>query len=77
MFHIFSDQQVTGFVREAQRLLRPGGILAIVNIKKEEPPFGPPMELRVSPMELRRKLPFTPLTLIDVARFFYMQLFVI
>lgn len=75
VFHIFSESQVAGFEREVKRILRPGGKLAILNIIKEDTPFGPPVSMRSSPEELRKKLSFTPKRLIAVGNFFYMQLF--
>ena len=75
VFHIFSDAQIDGFVTEIKRILKPNARLAIVNIKKEDTPFGPPVEMRSSPEELRQKLPFTPKILIDVGDHFYMQVF--
>jgi ubiquinone/menaquinone biosynthesis C-methylase UbiE len=75
VFHIFSDAQIDGFVTEIKRILKPNARLVIVNIKKEDTPFGPPVEMRSSPEELRQKLPFTPKILIDVGDHFYMQVF--
>jgi ubiquinone/menaquinone biosynthesis C-methylase UbiE len=75
VFHIFSNAQIDGFVTEIKRILKPNARLAIVNIKKEDTPFGPPLEVRSSPEELRQKLPFTPKILIDVGDYFYMQVF--
>ena len=49
--------------------------MAIVNIGKEETPFGPPVEMRLSPEELRRELSFVPGRLVQVGEHFYMQLF--
>lgn len=76
VFHIFSDIQIVGFAEEIKRILKPGAQLSIVNIKKEEAPFGPPVEMRSSPGELIQKLPFSPKKLVDVGEYFYMQLFV-
>ena len=75
VFHIFSNLQIEGFIKESKRVLKPGARLAIVNLKKEETPFGPPVEMRSSPEELRHKLPFTPAGLIDAGAHFYMQVF--
>jgi len=75
VFHIFSDAQIEGFVTETKRILKPKALLAIVNIKKEKTPFGPPVKMRSSPEELRRKLPFTPKILIEVSDHFHMQVF--
>jgi ubiquinone/menaquinone biosynthesis C-methylase UbiE len=76
VFHIFSDTQIVGFEKEVKRILKPKAQLAVINIKKENTPFGPPMEMRSSPEELRQKLSFTPRELMEVNEYFYMQLFV-
>ena len=75
VFHIFSNAQIDGFVTEIKRILKPNAQLAIVNIKKEDTPFGPPVEMRSSPEELTEKLPFAPKLLIEVSDHFYMQVF--
>jgi len=64
-----------GFVREAKRLLKPSGTLAIVEIKKQDTPFGPPLDVRFSPEELKQAISLTPTRLIDIGQFFYMQIF--
>jgi ubiquinone/menaquinone biosynthesis C-methylase UbiE len=76
VFHIFSDIQIVCFENEIARILKPKAQLAIINIKKEETPFGPPLEMRSSPEELRQKLSFVPKELIEVGEHFYMQLFI-
>jgi ubiquinone/menaquinone biosynthesis C-methylase UbiE len=75
VFHGFSHDQIAGFQMETARVLKPGGKLAIIEIKKEVTPFGPPMEIRFSPEELKHTLSFTPKKLIDVGDYFYMQIF--
>ena len=75
VFHIFSESQIEDFVAEIKRILKPKARLAIVNIKKEDTPFGPPVEMRSSPEELRRKVPLTPKILVEVSEHFYMQVF--
>lgn len=75
VFHIFKSDQIKGFTHEVKRLLKPGAHLAIVNIKKEDTSFGPPLKMRSSPEDLRRKLPFIPKGLFEVGEHFYMQLF--
>ena len=75
VFHIFSRTQLEGFVKEAKRLLKAGAVLAIVNIKKEDTPFGPPVEMRSSPEELINKVALPPKRLVDAGNYFYMQLF--
>lgn len=75
VFHIFSGSQIVWFEQEVNRILRPHGKLAILNIIKEETSFGPPVSMRSSPGELREKLAFIPEKLISVSDYFYMQLF--
>lgn len=75
VFHIFSESQIEGFVTEIKRILKPNARLAIVNIRKEDTPFGPPVEIRSSPEELRQKIPLVPKILIAAGEYFYMQLF--
>ena len=75
VFHIFSNFQIEGFVKEIKRILKPNARLVIVNIKKEATPFGPPVEMRSSPEELKRKVPLNPTILIEVSKHFYMQVF--
>ncbi|MBI9055751.1 MAG: class I SAM-dependent methyltransferase [Bacteroidales bacterium] len=62
---------------EIKRVLKLGGQLTIVELKKEETPFGPPYDMRISPEELEagitsygfRKTAYTDLG------FFYMMTF--
>lgn len=75
VFHVFSETQIAGFDQEVNRILKPGGELAVINIKKEDTPFGPPLEMRSSPYELREKLSFIPRELVEVGEHFYMQIF--
>jgi ubiquinone/menaquinone biosynthesis C-methylase UbiE len=39
---------------EVRRVLKPAGRLAIINCKKEDQPFGPPIEKRFSPQETEK-----------------------
>jgi len=41
---------------EVRRVLRPGGRLAIIECKKEEAAFGPPLDLRLTTKELQMPL---------------------
>lgn len=75
VLHGFSKSQVDSFQKEARRLLKPQGILAIVEIKKEPTPFGPPLDIRFSPQELREIITLFPKKLVEVGQYFYMQLF--
>jgi len=49
--HKTKPQGMTLF-SEINRILKPGGKLAIIECKKADMPFGPPMSLRISPEEL-------------------------
>jgi ubiquinone/menaquinone biosynthesis C-methylase UbiE len=73
--HVFSQKQTEGFVKEVKRLLKHSGKLAIVEIKKEDTPFGPPLDMRISPEELKNTISLIPIRLIDIGQFFYMQIF--
>ena len=75
VIHAFSQQQMQGCLRQVKRLLKPDALLAIVEIEKKETPFGPPLELRYSPKELKEIVPLMPVNTIQVAEHFYMQIF--
>jgi len=73
--HGFSQPDMDGLRDEAKRLLKPDGRLAIVEIKKEETPFGPPLDIRFSPEELCKGIGLPPSQLIDIGQWFYLQIF--
>lgn len=75
VFHGFSEDQIHGFQKEAKRLLKPNAKLAIVEIIKENTPFGPPLEIRFSPDELKKAITLSPKSLVEVGEYFYMQIF--
>ncbi len=75
VLHGFAPAQMRGFVDEVKRLLKQEGILAIVEIKKEETPFGPPQNMRFSPEELKNILGLSPVKLFDIGPYFYLQTF--
>ena len=75
VFHIFSKEQIEDFQKEVKRLLKPNGKLAIIEIQKENTPFGPPLNLRYSPEELKKIIFLTFTTTVEVGQFFYMQIF--
>ena len=75
VIHRFSKQQMQGFLREAKRLLKPNAVLAIVEIEKKETPFGPPLNIRLSPENLKYIVPLAPLNTIRVGEHFYIQIF--
>jgi ubiquinone/menaquinone biosynthesis C-methylase UbiE len=75
VIHVFSKTQMQGFLREAKRLLRPDAMLAIVEIEKKATPFGPPLEFRYSPEELKKIVPLVPVDTVQAGEHFYMQIF--
>jgi len=75
VFHVFSQQQMQGFFQETKRLLKINAFLAIVEIEKKETPFGPPLNLRYSPEELKQIVPLAPANTVQVGEHFYMQIF--
>ena len=75
VIHRFSKQQMQGFLREAKRLLKPNAVLAIVEIEKKETPFGPPLNIKLSPEDLKDMVPLAPLNTIRVGEHFYLQVF--
>ncbi len=75
VLHGFTPAQIQGFVVEVKRLLKQGGTLAIVEIKKEETPFGPPQSMRFLPEELKNTLGLSSINLVDVSQHFYLQIF--
>ena len=75
VMHGFSKEQIQNFQKEVHRLLKPGGRLAVVEIKKEKTPFGPPVEIRFSPEELKNTIHMAPGRLVEAGEYFYMQIF--
>ncbi|MBN2482764.1 MAG: methyltransferase domain-containing protein [Candidatus Omnitrophica bacterium] len=43
-------------LNELVRIIKPGGKLAIIEFKKEETGFGPPLEIRVPPQEVEKAM---------------------
>jgi ubiquinone/menaquinone biosynthesis C-methylase UbiE len=75
VIHVFSKTQMQGFLREAKRLLKPDAMLTIVEIEKKATPFGPPLEFRYSPEELKKTVPMVPVETVRAGEHFYMQIF--
>jgi ubiquinone/menaquinone biosynthesis C-methylase UbiE len=79
MAHVLHDFKreggAEGALREAARILKPTGILAIIEPKKVEAPYGPPLHVRLAPEEVEnliRPFGFVNANLQDVAEFEYM-----
>jgi ubiquinone/menaquinone biosynthesis C-methylase UbiE len=75
VFHGFTKDQIENFNNEVKRLLKPNARLAVIEIHKQDTPFGPPLHLRFSPEELRQAIKLTPKSLVEVGQYFYMQIF--
>ena len=75
VFHGFSNSDIDGFQKEVKRLLKSNAILAIIEIIKEETPFGPPLDIRFSPDELKEVITLKSKSLVEVGEYFYMQTF--
>jgi len=75
VFHGFTKDQIANFNKEVKRLLKPNGRLAIIEIHKQNTPFGPPLHIRFSPEELQQAIQLTPTSLVEVGQYFYMQIF--
>ena len=75
VFHGFSKDEMEGFQTEVKRLLKPSAVLAIVEFKKVEAPFGPPLDIRYSPEELKKAITLTPKSFVEVREYFYMMTF--
>jgi ubiquinone/menaquinone biosynthesis C-methylase UbiE len=75
VFHGFTEGQIEDFQKEVKRVLKANGRLAIVEIQKENTPFGPPKEIRFSPEELRETISLADNVLVEVGQYYYMQIF--
>lgn len=56
-------------------LLKPEGVLAILNINKKEILYDPPLKMKVSVEEFKQVIKFTPTYYIELGENFYMQIF--
>ncbi len=54
VFHGFEKQDAQNALDEMLRVLKPGGLLAIVEFKKINGPPGPPLSIRLSPNEVEQ-----------------------
>ncbi len=56
----------TEALAEAARVLKPGGTLFMIEIDRIDAGFGPPMDMRIPPQELREMVTAAGLTVLDV-----------
>ena len=79
VLHDFVEDHISKEVlQEVVRVLRPGGLLAIVEFKKIHGPPGPPVHIRLSPEqvgEMLRPHGFTEDRLVDIGPYNYLILF--
>jgi len=55
VFHgIVQNEQINGTIKELKRVLRPEGRFAVLEFKKIELPIGPPINEKLSSMEIER-----------------------
>ena len=55
VLHIpFITKNMNAIFKEAGRVLKPGKRLAVIECKKEEMPFGPPLDMRLSPDDVEK-----------------------
>ncbi|SNR67030.1 Methyltransferase domain-containing protein [Humidesulfovibrio mexicanus] len=62
---------------EVRRVLAPGGRLAVLEMQKREMPFGPPVERRIAPEELRAHAESLDFSCVGVRDFEYSYLMVL
>ncbi len=81
VLHDLVETNVAGqALKEAARVLRPEGILAVIEFKKMEGPPGPPMHIRLTPEEVSRLTSphgFMRRRMIDIGPYNYMMLFTV
>ena len=75
VFHGFEKDRIPHFQKEVERLLKPKALLAILEIKKEDTPFGPPLNLRYSPEEMKQIIKLIPKNTVEIGQYLYLQLF--
>jgi ubiquinone/menaquinone biosynthesis C-methylase UbiE len=75
---LIQDRTETGAIREIERVLKPGGTLAVIEFKKIEGPPGPPVRIRIAPEEVEERLQphsFSLIRVVDLGPFNYLALF--
>ncbi|OGY41579.1 MAG: hypothetical protein A2Y82_01135 [Candidatus Buchananbacteria bacterium RBG_13_36_9] len=76
---LFQNKKHEEILKEAVRLLKKGGKLAVVDWKKVGIPFGPPVEIRVEPESIKNlaaKLSLQLVEQIDIGDYFWGLIFV-
>ncbi|MBC8235732.1 methyltransferase domain-containing protein [bacterium] len=76
---LIQDNTAEGTLREVQRVLKPQGTLAIIEFKKIAGPHGPPIEIKISPKELEKRLQpysFRLTKTMDIGLYSYLSVFI-
>lgn len=69
-------KNVNNLLKEIRRILKPEGLIAVIEIKKEDMPFGPPVHMRLSPEDVEEMLSsngFTKIGLTDLGCSYMIQ----
>ncbi len=75
---LVEDGTDQGALREARRLTRPGGVLAVVEFKVADGPPGPPRRVRLAPERTEALVAphgFVPAATVDLGQHAYLSLF--
>lgn len=79
VFHGFDGHDTEVFLDEAERVLRAGGRLAVVEFVKEQTPVGPPLDIRLDAGELEDIVSvgriFSEENTVSVGEFSYLSVF--
>lgn len=76
---LFQTKKHDSIIREAVRILKKNGKLLITEWKKTQSPFGPPVENRISPEQIKTNAPKCGLTLekeIEAGPYHYALIFI-
>ena len=77
VLHIpYVSKNISALFNEVCRVLKPGKRLAIIECKKEEMPFGPPLDMRLSPADIENLIQeygFKKLSMVDLGYNYLIQ----
>lgn len=75
---LIQDNTEKGTLKEVKRVLKPDGLLEVVEFKKIEGPPGPPLKIRLSPGELEEVLSSYGFSIVktkEIGQYHYLSLF--
>ena len=75
---LVEDKSEKGALRQVGRVLKPNGLLAIIEFNKVDGKPGPPVQIRISPAELENILVpygFRPVKTVEVGQFNYLSIY--